>query len=142
MTPMRRSLLLGCGRAPALMRAAVTPSASPLCRALAPSIAPSRCAGASMRRFCSSQPAEEAESAPSDKPALVYEGAKNKIVITLKTLSIANLAFAVISAPILQYITAAHGNSGKGTAMASLVRATPSRPLFYSSARAVDVSTR
>ena len=132
MTPMRRSLVLGCGRAPALLRSAETPSASPLCRALAPSIASSRCAGASVYRFCSSQPDQprESEAPPSDKPALVYEGAKNKIVITLKTLSIANLGFAVVSAPILQYITAAHGNSGKGTAMAALVRATLPRPLF------------
>ena len=50
-----------------------------------------------------------------------YEGAKNKIVSTLKMASIANLGFAVASAPILQYITAASGNSGKGIAMSGLL---------------------
>ena len=52
---------------------------------------------------------------------MLYEGAKNKIVKSLKTVSIANLGFAVASAPLLQYITAASGNSGKGVAMSGLL---------------------
>lgn len=52
---------------------------------------------------------------------MVYDGAKNKIVTTLKKLSIANLGFAVGSVPLLQYITAAQGAAGKGTAMSSLL---------------------
>lgn len=77
-------------------------------------------------RFCSGKAEEPPKEAPaaaaSTEPQLVYEGAKNKIVSTLKMASIANLGFAVASAPILQYITAASGNSGKGVAMSSLVR--------------------
>jgi len=52
---------------------------------------------------------------------MVYEGAKNKIVTTLKMASIANLGFALASAPLLQYITAASGASGKGVAMSGLL---------------------
>ena len=51
----------------------------------------------------------------------MYEGAKNQIVKTLKKLSVANLGFAVASAPLLQYITAATGSSGKGVAMSGLL---------------------
>jgi hypothetical protein len=74
----------------------------------------------------------------------MFEGAKNKIVKTLKLASIANLGFAVASGtpalapcqrricrslalcaratvPLLQYITAASGASGKGVAMSMLL---------------------
>ena len=43
------------------------------------------------------------------------------VVSTLKMASIANLGFAVASVPLLQYITSATGNSGKGVAMSSLL---------------------
>ena len=52
------------------------------------------------------------EEAPS-QPVHVYEGAKNKVVTTIKKVSIANLGFAVLSTPLLQYITAATGNPGR-----------------------------
>ena len=78
---------------------------------------PLRPASASLVRFGSGKaeaaPDDSSSSAKSEEPALVYEGAKNKIVRTLKTLSIANLAFAVAATPILQYITAASGNSAR-----------------------------
>ena len=41
--------------------------------------------------------------------------------MNLKKVSIANLGFAVASAPLLQYITAATGQSGKGTVMSALL---------------------
>jgi hypothetical protein len=52
---------------------------------------------------------------------VVYDGAKNKVVGTLKMLSVANLGFALASAPIIQYITAAAQMPGKGVAMSSLL---------------------
>ena len=39
----------------------------------------------------------------------------------LKKVSIANLGFAVASAPILQYITSATGQGGKGSVMSALL---------------------
>ena len=51
----------------------------------------------------------------------VYDGAKNKVVQTLKKLSVANMAFALGSAPLIQYITSASGMGGKGVAMSSLL---------------------
>ena len=105
----------------AVLRAAPRCSlASPLATAPMPAL---RCAATpSLRRLCSTEakPAEAAE----EKEVLVYEGAKNKIVMTLKKLSIANLGFAVMSAPVLQYITSAAGAGGKGVAMSGLVRHT------------------
>ena len=57
----------------------------------------------------------------SGKEELIFEGGKNKIVTTLKKLSIANLAFALAGTPLLQYITSATGNPGKGIAMSGLL---------------------
>ena len=109
-----RAPALLCGRAPSLLRPALAPS--PLHRG---------CVGL---RFGSGK-AEEAPkaeaAAEATAPVLVYEGAKNKIVTTLKMASIANLGFALSSVPILQYITQATGNPGKGAAMSSLVRSCP-----------------
>lgn len=80
------------------------------------------------QRWCSggAAPTEEKAAPPEDKepptgPNHVYEGAKNKVVKTIKTVSIANLGFAVASAPLLQYITQLSGNPGKGIAMSSLL---------------------
>ncbi len=118
-------LALGGGRAP-MLRAALTPASPPRGGVLSAL----RCGAVSPPRFCSGKPADEAakpEASPSDVPELVYEGAKNKIVKTLKMASIANLAFALASAPILQYITSAAGASGKGVAMSGLVSARPAR---------------
>lgn len=41
--------------------------------------------------------------------------------MTLKKVSIANLGFALASAPLLQYITSATGQGGKGTVMSALI---------------------
>ena len=57
----------------------------------------------------------------SGKEELIFEGGKNKIVTTLKKLSIANLAFALAGTPLLQYITSATGSPGKGIAMSGLL---------------------
>ncbi|KAL3931939.1 MAG: hypothetical protein SGPRY_000912 [Prymnesium sp.] len=57
----------------------------------------------------------------SGKEEVIFEGGKNKIVGTLKKLSIANLGFALASAPLLQYITSASGSPGKGIAMSGLL---------------------
>ena len=46
---------------------------------------------------------------------------QNKIVKTIKTVSIANLGFALFSAPIMQYVTAQMGAPGKGVAMSALL---------------------
>lgn len=80
------------------------------------------------QRWCSggAAPTEEKAAPPEDKepptgPNHIYEGAKNKVVKTIKTVSIANLGFAVASAPLLQYITQLSGNPGKGIAMSSLL---------------------
>lgn len=74
------------------------------------------------RRHCSSDAAAKEDSPPANgAPALVYEGAKNKIVLSLKKVSIGNLGFAVASMPILQYITSASGSPGKGVAMSALL---------------------
>lgn len=55
------------------------------------------------------------------KEEFIFEGGKNKVVATLKKLSIANLGFALAGTPILQYITSATGNPGKGIAMSGLI---------------------
>jgi hypothetical protein len=74
------------------------------------------------RRCSSTAPADDAkpEKTPQ-QPTVVFEGAKNKIVGTLKMASVANLGFALASAPLLQYITSAMGTPGKGTAMSALL---------------------
>ena len=107
--------------------------ATALPRALTPTINPllsCRPATISLARFGSGRAeeppptAEEATAEAKPQPpeaGMLYEGAKNKIVKSLKTVSIANLGFAVASAPLLQYITAASGNSGKGVAMSGLL---------------------
>lgn len=77
----------------------------------------------SLRYLCSgsSSADDDAKKQASSGPVHVYEGAKNKVVQTLKKVSVANLGFAVLSTPLLQYITAATGNPGKGVAMSALV---------------------
>ena len=85
------------------------------------SVLPPRCHAPSLlqtARACSSTPDG---GAAEEKPKVLYEGAKNKLVATLKTVSIANLGFALSSAPILHYITSMSGQSGKGIAMSSLL---------------------
>lgn len=72
-------------------------------------------------RFCSTTTTPEKKDDEPTEPQLVYEGAKNQIVGKLKKLSVANLAFAVVSAPIIQYITSAADMAGKGVAMSSLL---------------------
>ncbi len=72
-------------------------------------------------RYLSSKADDEPSSQQPPQSTTVYEGAKNKIVMTLKLASIANLGFAVASVPLLQYITAATGNEGKGVAMSALL---------------------
>ena len=113
LAPLARSALVRPSLASPLLR----PSASAL-RCNAPTIA----RFAQPRCFLSTEAAAEPKPAEDERPKLVYEGAKNKIVSTLKRLSVANLGFALASAPILHYITSAHGASGKGVAMSSLVR--------------------
>lgn len=90
-----------------LRRALVTPAASALrCAVRRPQlcirpVAQLQPFDALGQRFCSSKPAaeEEAPATPVDdgKPKLMFEGAKNKIVKTLKMASIANLGFAAAS---------------------------------------------
>jgi hypothetical protein len=46
---------------------------------------------------------------PSDKPMLLFEGAKNKLVKHLKMVSIGNFALAVTTAPVLQYAAGTKG---------------------------------
>ena len=107
---------------PSLVRCALAPSLR------APVLAsPLRATTISGLRFGSGRAEEPPKEEPaaataSTEPVHVYEGAKNKIVSTLKKLSVANLGFALAAAPLLQYITAATGNSGKGVAMSALVR--------------------
>ena len=80
----------------------------------------------SCRALCTEAPKPEAEPAKDDilfsgKDEIIFEGGKNKIVTTLKKLSIANLTFALAGTPLLQYITSATGNPGKGMAMSGLL---------------------
>ena len=63
----------------------------------------------------------EANVQESKEPVIVFEGAKNQVVQTLKKVSVANLGFAIASTPILHYITAQMGSPGKGTAMSALL---------------------
>ena len=67
-------------------------------------------------RFCSGRPADD-----GSEPVLLYEGAKNKIVKTIKMVSIANLGFAIGACPVLHYVTSMAGSPGKGIAMSGLV---------------------
>jgi len=122
----RQSSALRC-RAPALTRFALasprtTLSSNILC---SPALLQQQ---HMQQRWCSggAAPTEEKAAPPEDKepstgPNHVYEGAKNKVVKTIKTVSIANLGFAVASAPLLQYITQLSGSPGKGIAMSSLL---------------------
>ena len=116
--------MLRCRALPATM----TPLASRSSLLCAPPAALLRPATISLARFGSGKaeaaPPDDAakvEAAAAEEPKLVYEGAKNKIVKTLKKLSVANLGFAVAATPVLQYITAASGSSGKGVAMSGLL---------------------
>ena len=98
---------------PCLHRTLLGPS--PTLRLGAPRLlARSRCSAAAPP-----PPANEPAAAP--EPALMYEGAKNKIVGTIKKVSIANLGFAVVSSPLLYVATNAMGSPGKGIAMSSLL---------------------
>jgi hypothetical protein len=81
-------------------------------------------------RFCSGK-SEAEDMSTAEEPetsVLLYEGAKNKIVKTIKMVSIANLGFALAACPILQYITALSGTPGKGVAMSGLVRVRLHKP--------------
>ena len=115
-----RLTALSC-RAPALLRPALAPQA-----VRRPCMPLSNVVLRATSRCCSGAAASgdggKKEEAPS-QPVQVYEGAKNKVVTTIKKVSIGNLAFAILSTPLLQYITAATGSPGKGVAMSSLVRA-------------------
>lgn len=66
-------------------------------------------------------PADNSEPAAEPKPRLLFDGAKSFMVIRIKQASLANLGFAVTSAPLLYYITALSGNSGKGIAMSTIL---------------------
>lgn len=113
---MLRSALSSTSRGCAL-RTAMRPC-------VARSVLPPRCHAPSLlqtARACSSTPDVSAAPAEEEKPKVLYEGAKNKLVATLKKVSIANLGFAVTSAPVLQYITSMSGQSGKGVAMSALL---------------------
>jgi hypothetical protein len=59
-----------------------------------------------MGRHCSTS-TEEPKS--DDKPKLVFEGAKNKLVMHLKMVSIGNLGLAVTTSPVLQYFVGTKG---------------------------------
>ena len=110
------SSALRCG-APALLRPALATRAVRPCVPMPMLHTATRC--------CSGAAASDTGKKEEDAKVFegqVFEGAKNKVVTTIKKVSIANLGFAIASAPILQYITAASGNSGKGVAMSALVR--------------------
>ena len=99
-------------------RAQLRSCAAPLRRSLpCPAVA---------RRLCTpaEAPAEEAKPASfigGDEEKLIYTGGQNKAVVMLKKVSIANLGFAVASTPVLQYITQATGQGGKGAVMSGLL---------------------
>lgn len=101
------------------LRCTISPLRSATCARPLAALKPSCTLG---YRFCSSK-AEETPAAPVDDgaPKLLFEGAKAKIVKTLKMASIANLGFAALSVPLLQYITSATGAGGKGAAMSALL---------------------
>ena len=112
------SSVLRCG-APALLRPALATRAVRPCVPIPVLRAASRC--------CSGTAAGGGDSGKKEADdkvfeGQVFEGAKNKVVTTIKKVSIANLGFAIASVPVLQYITAASGNPGKGVAMSALVR--------------------
>lgn len=99
--------------APGLRRGVLALGPAPTLRLGAPRLlARSRCSGAAA-------PAED--EPPAAEPPLIYEGAKNKIVATIKKVSIANLGFAIASTPLLYVATNAMGSPGKGIAMSSLL---------------------
>ena len=77
--------------------------------ARAPALAPPR------RLLCDGAPKGYTEE------KVIFEGGKTQAVTTLKRLSVANLAFAVGAAPLLQYITNATGAPGKGVAMSAVL---------------------
>ena len=62
-------------------------------------------------RWCSTKAEEPpAESKPvDDKPTVLFEGAKNKLVMHLKMVSIGNLGLAITTTPVLQYVAGAKG---------------------------------
>jgi len=62
-------------------------------------------------RWCSTKAEEPpAESKPADdKPMVLFEGAKNKLVMHLKMVSIGNLGLAITTTPVLQYVAGAKG---------------------------------
>ena len=51
----------------------------------------------------------------------LFEGPKGKLVTTMKRVSIANLSFAVISAPVLYFVTSLADAPAKGIAMSVLL---------------------
>ena len=66
------------------------------------------------------------EPPPPEKPAaltpqLVFEGPKASLVRTMKVVSVANLTFAMISSPLLCYVTNLADAPGKGVAMSILL---------------------
>lgn len=77
------------------LRCTISPLRSATCARPLAALKPSCTLG---YRFCSSK-AEETPAAPVDDgaPKLLFEGAKAKIVKTLKMASIANLGFAALS---------------------------------------------
>ena len=73
------------------------------------------------RALCSAPPKDGAAPAAEAETKVLFIGSKNRMVSTLKKLSIANLGFAGASAPLLYYITSATGGGGKGIAMSAIL---------------------
>ena len=97
-------------------------------RLFAPSIAACRTLSAGTCRRSLSTSAPPPEEAPpvtaasEDEPAaLVFEGPKAGLVRTMKMVSVGNLSFAIVAAPLLYLVTDASGSPGKGIAMSALL---------------------
>ena len=75
------------------------------------------------RCLCSEAPkAPEPEPEPAPEvPKLLFSSPKEKMVKTIKMVSIGNLMFGVAATPLLYYITSMVGSGGKGIAMSSLI---------------------
>ena len=111
--------MLRIGTRGVLASARLAPRCPPFTRA--PLCAPA------LRRLCDSA-GPDADAGPKvdasgayESEAVLFEGGKNTMVKTLKMASIANLGFALASAPLLHFITSQTGHEATGWAMSGLL---------------------